>query len=73
MSGSPIPRLITSMPAARLSAILRSSSANMYGGIASRRLEGSVRAMVSFVVARGWRPEGIGGLRLGSIYRTGAR
>ena len=39
------------MPAARLSATLRSSSANMYGGIASRRFEGSVRAMVPFVGA----------------------
>src|SRR5437588_5864456 len=38
MSGSPIPRLITSMPAARLAAILRSSSANRYGGMRSRRL-----------------------------------
>ena len=47
MSGSPIPRLITSIPASRLSATRRSSSANMYGGIASRRFEGSVRAMGS--------------------------
>src|SRR6476469_8844427 len=39
-----MPRLITSMPAARLSAIRRSSSANMYGGIAWSRREGSVRA-----------------------------
>ena len=45
VSGSPMPSEITSMPAAFLAATLRSSSANMYGGIASRRLEGSVRAM----------------------------
>ena len=40
MSGSPIPRLITSIPSACFAAILRSSSANMYGGIASRRRGG---------------------------------
>ena len=45
MSGSPIPRLITSIPASRLAATLRWSSANMYGGIASSRLEGSVSAI----------------------------
>src|SRR5262249_23348507 len=38
MSGSPIPRLTTSTPAARLARTLRSSSANRYGGIRSRRL-----------------------------------
>src|SRR5947208_9218577 len=36
-SGSPMPRLITSAPAARLAAILRSSSAKAYGGIRCRR------------------------------------
>src|SRR6185503_9841047 len=36
-----MPRLMTSIPAARLSEIRRSSSANMYGGIASRRREGA--------------------------------
>src|SRR5687767_5287950 len=40
-----MPSEITSIPAAFFSATLRSSSANMYGGIASRRLEGSVRPM----------------------------
>src|SRR5258705_13952324 len=36
-SGSPIPRLITSTPSRRFWAIFRSSSANRYGGTASRR------------------------------------
>src|SRR3984957_15411935 len=36
-SGSPIPRLMTSTPAACLAAILRSSSANRYGGMRPRR------------------------------------
>src|SRR5215207_6525708 len=45
VSGSPMPSEITSIPAAFLSATLRSSSANMYGGIASRRCDGSVRPM----------------------------
>ncbi len=44
MSGSPIPRLITSIPSSRFSSIRRSSSANMYGGIASSRAEGAVRS-----------------------------
>ena len=35
-----MPRLITSIPASRFASTLRSSSANMYGGIASRRSEG---------------------------------
>ena len=45
--GSPMPRLITSTPAAFLSAILRSSSANRYGGRRSSRaarLHASLRA-----------------------------
>src|SRR5438552_16718742 len=42
-SGSPMPRLITSTPAARLAAILRSSSANAYGGMRSRRWLGFIR------------------------------
>src|ERR671918_2663785 len=37
-SGSPMPREITSMPAARSVSILRSSSAKRYGGTPSRRL-----------------------------------
>src|SRR5438874_10737092 len=41
-SGSPMPRLITSAPAARLAAILRSSSANAYGGIRCRRSLGFI-------------------------------
>src|SRR3954453_11011038 len=36
-SGAPIPRLITSTPSRRFSAIFRSSSANRYGGTASSR------------------------------------
>src|SRR6516225_7011639 len=43
-SGSPMPRLITSTPAARFAAILRSSSAKAYGGIRSSRLLGLIRA-----------------------------
>src|SRR6266542_1309594 len=43
-SGSPIPRLITSMPALRFSATRRPNSANMYAGTASRRREGCVSA-----------------------------
>src|SRR5271169_5176424 len=42
-SGSPMPRLITSTPAARLSAILRSSCAYAYGGMRSRRLLGLIQ------------------------------
>src|SRR3954452_24336678 len=38
VSGSPMPRLITSIPCAFFSAILRSSCANRYGGMRSRRL-----------------------------------
>src|SRR5450755_3495103 len=45
VSGSPIPRLITSIPAARLAATLRSSSANRYGGIRSRRLLGFMQLL----------------------------
>src|SRR5579871_1406784 len=37
VSGSPIASVITSTPAARFSAILRSSWANRYGGMRSRR------------------------------------
>src|SRR5580693_6002250 len=44
-SGSPMPRLITSTPAARFSAIFRSSSANAYGGIRSRRLLGFMQLL----------------------------
>src|ERR1700722_3485395 len=44
-SGSPMPRLITSTPAARLSAILRSSWANAYGGMRSRRLLGFMQLL----------------------------
>src|SRR5262245_8719561 len=40
-----MPRLITSIPSSRLASIFRSSSANMYGGIASRRADGSARAL----------------------------
>src|SRR5665213_4037843 len=40
-----MPRLITSTPAARLAAILRSSSANAYGGMRSRRLLGLMQLL----------------------------
>src|SRR3954464_5701708 len=61
-SGSPMPRLITSMPAFRFSATRRSSSANMYAGTASRRREGSVsgRLVRSGVVAMGRKTTGLG-------------
>ena len=49
VSGSPIPRLITSTPAARLAATLRSSSANRYGGIRSRRLLGRMQLLYEVV------------------------
>ena len=39
-----MPRLITSIPSSRFASILRSSSANMYGGIASSRSEGAARS-----------------------------
>ena len=44
-SGSPMPRLITSTPAARFAAILRSSWANAYGGMRSRRLLGLMQLL----------------------------
>src|SRR5271167_1829609 len=52
MSGSPIPRLITSTPAARLAAILRSSSANRYGGMRSRRSLGCMQLLEEFGAER---------------------
>src|SRR5450755_211669 len=52
MSGSPIPRLITSTPAARLAATLRSSSANRYGGMRSRRLLDRMQLLYEFVGER---------------------
>src|SRR5258707_10300304 len=45
LSGSPMPRLITSTPAARFSAILPSSWANAYGGMRSRRLLGLMQLL----------------------------
>src|SRR5215831_14394353 len=51
-SGSPMPRLITSTPASRFAAILRSSSANAYGGIRSSRLLGLTRGPSGRVVSR---------------------
>src|SRR6478609_3330193 len=48
-SGSPMPRLITSTPAARLSAILRSSWAKAYGGMRSRRLLGFMQLLLELV------------------------
>src|SRR5271165_2927984 len=44
-----MPRLITSTPAARLSAILRSSCANAYGGMRSRRLLGFMKLLLELV------------------------
>src|SRR5271169_5026826 len=52
MSGSPMPRLITSTPAARLARTLRSSSANMYGGIRSRRLLRRIQLLYEFLGER---------------------
>src|SRR5579875_3872269 len=49
VSGSPIPSEMTSMPAACLSAILRSSSANRYGGICCRRLLGCMKLLDELV------------------------
>src|SRR5215218_1811853 len=56
-----MPRLITSTPAARLSATRRSSSANMYGGIASRRLDGSANPIGAEIYSY-WR---VGSVQLG--------
>src|ERR1700737_4855966 len=44
-----MPRLITSTPAARLAATLRSSSANRYGGIRSRRSLCLIKLLVKVV------------------------
>src|SRR3954453_13667785 len=44
-SGSPMPSEMTSTPAAFLAAILRSSSANRYGGIRSRRSDGCMQLL----------------------------
>src|SRR5580693_8406269 len=48
-SGSPMPRLITSTPSARFSAILRSSWANTYGGMRSRRLLGFMQLLLEIL------------------------
>src|SRR3954470_10238019 len=48
-SGSPMPSEMTSMPAARFSRTLRSSSANRYGGMRSRRLLGCMQLLEEFV------------------------
>src|ERR1700691_3235489 len=40
-----MPRLMTSTPAARLAEIFRSSSANAYGGMRSRRLLGLIQLL----------------------------
>src|ERR1700680_4775110 len=58
-SGSPIPRLMTSTPAARFSAILRSSWAKAYGGMRSRRLLGFMQLLFS-LFAEGARDHGPG-------------
>src|SRR3954447_22792926 len=44
-SGSPMPSEITSTPASFLAAILRSSSANRYGGIRARRSDGCMQLL----------------------------
>src|SRR5258708_14920153 len=44
-----MPRLITSTPAARLAATLRSSSANRYGGMRSRRSLCLIQLLAEFV------------------------
>src|SRR4051794_12471034 len=48
-SGSPIPSEITSTPCAFFKAILRSSSANRYGGIRSRRSAGCMQLLDELV------------------------
>src|SRR3954453_8492135 len=47
-----MPRLITSMPCAFFSAILRSSWANRYGGMRSRRLLGLIQLLGELVGER---------------------
>ena len=62
VSGSPMPRLITSTPAAFFSLIFRSSSANRYGGSRSSRLLGCIQLLQEFLAQRsgvhGPRPAG---------------
>ena len=53
MSGSPTPKLITSTPAARFAAILRSISANRYGGRVSIRFATFTRLPFSPAARRG--------------------
>src|SRR3954447_4932438 len=59
-----MPSEITSMPCAFLSAILRSSWANRYGGMRSRRLLGLIQLLPELVAERGrvdaLRPAGKG-------------
>src|SRR5215204_1899881 len=52
MSGSPMPRLITSTPAAFFSLIFRSSSANRYGGRRSSRLLGCIQLLQELLAQR---------------------
>src|SRR3954466_4127033 len=57
-----MPRLITSMPCAFFSAILRSSWANRYGGMRSRRLLDLIQLLHEFIAhlsgVDGARPAG---------------
>src|SRR3954468_3398674 len=52
VSGSPMPSEITSIPCAFFSRILRSSSANRYGGMRSRRLLGLIQLLYELVAER---------------------
>src|SRR4051812_30552743 len=64
VSGSPMPRLITSMPCALFSEIFRSSSANRYGGRRSSRSLVFTKFLQEFIGERpavhGDRPSGQG-------------
>src|SRR5689334_2320564 len=54
VSGSPIPRLMTSTPAACFSAILRSSSANRYGVMRLRRSLGLIQLLAGVGAGLSW-------------------
>src|SRR5579871_4742873 len=68
VSGSPMPSVITSTPAARFSAIRRSSWANRYGGMRSRRSLCLIELLAEFSGERpredGQRPAGQGHVQM---------
>src|SRR5580658_8193850 len=68
VSGSPMARVITSMPAARFSAMRRSSWANRYGGMRSRRSLCLIELLAEVVGEgareHGHRPAGHGDVQL---------